>query len=90
MAKKREVPLLDLFRCDKCKSFKSTLSNYGYCKILKNYVYEENTFCEANGLIDPELWFMKDPHLTNYLRMEKQFKIRILPGHMDRSKYKII
>jgi len=84
----KKINTLDLFRCDKCLKFTPTPTNYGMCGILKTLVYESDTFCEAEGKIDPNFWFMKDPHLKNYLKQEIELNIKILPKYMDRDFYR--
>lgn len=81
---------MDIFECSSCNHFTPVKNNtYGNCSKLKDWVLPWNTFCEADGIIDPNNWFMKEPFLSMYLKQEIKYKCKILPKHMDRSKYKI-
>lgn len=80
---------MDLFECKRCLSFKASDNcNYGYCEKLKDWVYEGNEWCEADGKIDPNLWFMQDDKLRHYLELENKYKMNILPKHLNRKYYK--
>lgn len=80
---------MTLFFCKNCKSFTyHKNSNYGYCSKSKQDVYENTTWCDSEGVLDPELWFLKEPHISHYLKLEEETDVKILPGHLDREYYK--
>lgn len=84
-----KTPLLDNLKCSSCKDFKTIdNSNYGLCKITKEYVYEGKTFCDSGGRLDPSLWFMQEPNLSHYLKLESDLNIKLLPKPINRTLYK--
>jgi hypothetical protein len=88
MKTKFNLRTMKIFECSTCVSFRSrTNSNYGYCTRLKYQVLPDRTFCEADGILDPNLWFMQEPELTKYLKQEVKYKCKILPKHLDRDYY---